>query len=96
MTLYFNQHSIRILAGLFLLTATVLVNSYSGTLASLQSVPKFEPAINSLEDLANSQNVVMTLMANSVLAQIVVSLYLLNRGTKVHQFMVNLYLNGLP
>ena len=68
-----NRHSFRILAGLFLLSATVLVNSYSGTLISSLTVPKFKPAIDSLEDLANSEDVILTLNSNSVLAQIFVS-----------------------
>ncbi|XP_059350480.1 glutamate receptor ionotropic, delta-2-like [Daphnia carinata] len=63
------QHSFRILAGVWLLAATVLVNCYSGTLMSSLTLTKFKATINSLEDLAASKELTMTASANSVMAE---------------------------
>ncbi|KAK4002271.1 hypothetical protein OUZ56_004111 [Daphnia magna] len=63
------QNSFRILAGVWLLAATVLVNCYSGTLMSSLTLTKFKATINSLEDLAASQELTMTASANSVMAE---------------------------
>jgi hypothetical protein len=51
------RFSFRILVGGWLLVATVLVNSYSGTVVSYLTVPKMKPPINTFEDLANSKDV---------------------------------------
>lgn len=52
-----------------LLYIRVLVNCYSGTLMSSLTLTKFKATINSLEDLAASQDLTMTASANSVMAQ---------------------------
>jgi ionotropic glutamate receptor len=59
------------MAGMWLLAATVLVNCYSGTLMSSLTLTKFKPIVNSLEDLAASQDLTMTASANSVMANTV-------------------------
>lgn len=51
------RFSFRILVGGWLLVATVLVNSYSGTVVSYLTVPKMKPPINTFEDLATSEDV---------------------------------------
>ena len=43
-----------ILVGIWCLMTVVLANGYAGTLFSFLSVAKLEPAINSLEELANA------------------------------------------
>jgi len=48
--------SFRILVGGWLLVATVLVNSYSGTIVSCLTVPKMKSQINTFEDLAAPSN----------------------------------------
>ena len=68
-SVYLKNNSIRILAALWLLAATVLVNSYSGTLITSLTVTKLKPTVNSLEDLAASNDLVMTVSSNSVMSQ---------------------------
>ena len=46
----------------------VLANGYAGILLSLLTVPKLEPVINSLEELAYSTNVKMVIQAHSELS----------------------------
>ena len=64
-----EHNSIRILAALWLLASTVLVFSYSGTVKSSLTITKLNPTVNSLEDLAASTDLVMTVNSNSVMAQ---------------------------
>jgi hypothetical protein len=51
----FNRHSFRILTGIWLLGAMVLVNSYSGIVISSLTVPRMKPPIETLQDLATSK-----------------------------------------
>ncbi|KAI9556275.1 hypothetical protein GHT06_018849 [Daphnia sinensis] len=53
----FSRHSFRILVGCWLLGAMVLVNSYAGIVISSLTVPKMKPPIETLEDLASSEDV---------------------------------------
>ena len=46
-----NVLPFRVLVGVLLLAATVLVNCYSSTIASYLTVPKMKPSIKTLEDL---------------------------------------------
>ena len=46
--------SFRIIVGVWLLIAMVLVNSYASTVISHLTVPKMNPRINTLEDLASA------------------------------------------
>ena len=61
--------SFRVLVGAWLLIATVLVNSYSGTIISYLTVPKMKPAINTFEDLIASEEVELILLADTVIEQ---------------------------
>ena len=46
----------------------VLANAYAGTLLSFLSVPKLQPIINSLEELAHSENLQLVIQARSEMA----------------------------
>ncbi|KZS03572.1 Uncharacterized protein APZ42_033783 [Daphnia magna] len=61
--------SSQMLIGMWLLIATVLVNSYSGTIISYLTVPRMKPPINTFEDLAASQDVSLVLLADNVIGQ---------------------------
>ncbi|XP_057369973.1 glutamate receptor ionotropic, delta-1-like [Daphnia carinata] len=61
--------SFRILVGVWLLIATVLVNSYSGTIVSYLTVPKIKPSINTFEDLAISKDVELIIKKDVVIGQ---------------------------
>lgn len=54
---------------MWLLIATVLVNSYSSTIISYLTVPRMKPPINTFEDLAASQDVSLVLLADNVIGQ---------------------------
>ncbi len=67
-----QQLSFRILVATWCIMALVLVNAYSSTLISYLSVPKLQPIVNSLEELAaqNSLRLIVpakTIMANRIL-----------------------------
>ncbi len=59
--------SFRILVGVWILIATVLVNSYSGTVVSYLTVPKMKPPINTFEDLADSKDVAIIIKEDVVI-----------------------------
>lgn len=59
--------SFRILVGVWLLIATVLVNSYSSTVISYLTVPNMKPPINTFDDLAISEEVELVLLADNVI-----------------------------
>ena len=62
-----QRNSFRILAGFWLLAAMVLVNSYSSIVISSLTVPKMKrlkPSIDSLEDLAASEDVDVVLRSD--------------------------------
>lgn len=61
--------SSQMLIGMWLLIATVLVNSYSSTIISYLTVPRMKPPINTFEDLAASQDVSLVLLADNVIGQ---------------------------
>lgn len=71
--IYFEGHVIqvnrlpfRILIGSWVLVATVLVNSYSGTVISYITVPKMKSPINTFEDLVASSDVNLILLADTI------------------------------
>lgn len=66
---YNNRFSFRILVGVWLLVATVIVNCYSGTVISYLTVPKNKPKINSFEDLAASNEVGVIIRGDFVIGQ---------------------------
>lgn len=53
----FSRNSFRVLAGVWVLCATVLVNSYTGIVISSLTKPKMKPSIESFEDLAASSEI---------------------------------------
>ena len=55
--------------GVWILIATVLVNSYSGTVVSYLTVPKMKPLINTFEDLAASKDVAILVREDVVIGQ---------------------------
>ena len=60
-----QRNAFRILAGFWLLIAAmVLVNSYSSIVISSLTVPKMKPSIDSLEDLAASEDVDVVLRSD--------------------------------
>ena len=61
--------SFRILVGAWLLVATVLVNSYSGTVVAYLNVPKMKPSINTFEDLAASEDVQLLIKEDLIIGQ---------------------------
>ena len=73
-----QRNSYRILAGFWLLAAMVLVNSYSSIVISSLTVPKMKPSIDSLEDLAASEDVDVVLRSDvSTGVQILVTVTLI-------------------
>ena len=50
---------------LWLLSMVVLINAYIGIFTARLAVPKFEPTVNTLEDLAASKTLRMTIELNS-------------------------------
>lgn len=57
-----------ILVGIWCLMAVVLANAYAGTLFSFLSVPKLEPIVNSLEELANDKHLQIIIQDRNELA----------------------------
>jgi ionotropic glutamate receptor len=53
----FNRTSFRLLTGVWVLCAMVLVNSYTGIVTSSLTTPKMKPSIGSLEELAASKEI---------------------------------------
>jgi hypothetical protein len=64
-----THFSFRILVGTWVLIATVLVNSYSGTVVAYLTVPKMKPPINTFEDLAASNDVEILIKEDVVIGQ---------------------------
>ncbi|XP_046635994.1 ionotropic receptor 93a-like [Daphnia pulicaria] len=58
--------SFRILVGVWVLVATVLVNSYSGTVISYLTIPNMKPPINTFEDLVASEDVELIILADTM------------------------------
>ena len=66
----------RILLGSWLLMMIVLVNAYASCLTALMTVIKLEPiVVNSLEELANSNKVKLTIAVNTVPANTFLVIY---------------------
>ncbi|XP_046657326.1 glutamate receptor ionotropic, kainate glr-3-like isoform X4 [Daphnia pulicaria] len=53
----FSRTSFRLLTGVWVLCAMVLVNSYTGIVTSSLTTPKMKPSIGSLEELAASKDI---------------------------------------
>lgn len=61
--------SLRVLLGVWVLMATVLVNVYSGTVISYLTVPRTKPPINTFEDLAANRDVGIILRTEAIITQ---------------------------
>ena len=53
------------MAGLWLLVMVVITNAYTGTLTAFLTVPKLEPTVNTLEELAVGGKFKLTVELNS-------------------------------
>ena len=70
-----SRLSFRVLAGVWVLCAMVLVNSYTGIVTSSLTTPKMKPSIDSFEDLVASKETGIVLRSNTpMLVQILVCL----------------------
>ena len=70
----FSRHSFRILAGGLLLASLVLVNSYSSIVMSSLTVPIRNPAVNSLEDLVDNEDVSLIIQKDVILGTLILVL----------------------
>ena len=61
----FNSFVPRLMLALWLLSMVVLINAYIGIFTARLAVHKFEPTVNTLEDLAASKTLRMTIELNS-------------------------------
>ena len=60
----------------------VLVNAYAGCMTALMTLTKLEPiAVNSLEELANSNKIKLTVAKNTVPANIFLVILNISRNT---------------
>ncbi|XP_032793287.2 glutamate receptor ionotropic, delta-1 isoform X2 [Daphnia magna] len=64
-----NRLSLRLIAGSWCLMAVVLSYGFSGTLISNITAPKYEPVINTYEDMANSKTMRITVASGSPFAE---------------------------
>ncbi|KAI9553418.1 hypothetical protein GHT06_021322 [Daphnia sinensis] len=67
----FSYYSFRVLAGIWVLCATVLVNSYTGIVISSLTTPKTKPSIDSFEDLAASSDTQMVLRHDTFIGEMI-------------------------
>lgn len=64
-----DRSSYKILAGLWLLSMIVLINGYSGVLTSFLTIPKLNPIANTLQDVAESNELRVTIEKNVLLSK---------------------------
>jgi ionotropic glutamate receptor len=76
--------SFRILVGVWVLVATVLVNSYSGTVISYLTIPNMKPAINTFEDLVANEDVELILLADTMTKKQIMASFLSSYFFKCH------------
>lgn len=69
-------HATRLVAATWCLTAVVFIYLYSGCLTSFITIPKLRPLIESLDDLATSVDLELTILKNSVFESMIL-VYLL-------------------
>ncbi|KAK4012732.1 hypothetical protein OUZ56_024968 [Daphnia magna] len=65
----FSYFSFRVLAGIWVLCATVLVNSYTGIVISSLTTPKTKPSVDSFEDLAASSDTEIVLRHDTFIGE---------------------------
>jgi len=73
-----GRQSFLILVAIWLLAATVLYNSYSGTVISALTVPKMKKAIDSFEDLAYMEDtggVTLSIQPDTILGENILVYY---------------------
>ena len=63
-----KRSSLRFVAGIWCLATIVLASAYTGVMTSSMAVRKLKPIIKSMEELAASNEVTVTVDSNSVLA----------------------------
>jgi len=61
---YEVRTSFKIFVGVWLLCMVVLINAYSGVLASLLTVPKLDPIANTMNELLESKVLRVTIEKN--------------------------------
>ena len=62
-----SRLSFRVLAGVWVLCAMVLVNSYTGIVTSSLTTPKMKPSIDSFEDLVASKETGIVLRSDTAM-----------------------------
>lgn len=65
-----SRPSLYLMVGLWCLMAVVLTNAYTSTLTSYLTVPKLEPIVNTLEELAANGRIKITLDFESDLSKV--------------------------
>ncbi|XP_057381702.1 glutamate receptor ionotropic, kainate glr-3-like isoform X1 [Daphnia carinata] len=65
----FSYLSFRIMTGIWVLCATVLVNSYTGIVILSLTKPRMKPTINSFEDLAASKEVLIVFRHDTAMGE---------------------------
>ena len=81
-----TRFAIKIVAASWILSLVLLINGYIGLLASILTVSKLEPTINTLDELAASQRFRLTIEKNSILVnQIMVYFVYLFRKLSIMQ-----------
>ena len=61
--------SLRLVAAGWFLAAIVLVNVYNGTLVSFLTVPKYEPIVGTLDELARSKTLKLAVGKQTIVSQ---------------------------
>ena len=62
-----NKSAVRFLAAVWCLMAVILINYYNSTLISYMLVPKYEPIVNTIEELAHSTKLSVSAEKSSVI-----------------------------
>lgn len=71
---FVRRHAFLMLIAIWVLAATVLVNSYSGVVISALTVPKMKKAVDSFEDLAISEDVTLSIQPDTILGNTIMVL----------------------
>ena len=64
-----DRSSYKILTGIWLLSMVVLINGYSGVLTSYLTIPKLNPIANTLQEVADSKELRVTVEKNVSISQ---------------------------
>ena len=64
-----SRNSLRLVAAGWFLAAIVLVNVYNGTLVSFLTVPKYEPIVGTLDELARSKTLKIAMAKQTIVSQ---------------------------